>query len=241
MRHDFKAGIRSLHEGLNHARTRYWHARHFDALNRARDAAFAAYRNHSPCGLHIGAAECPLENWFNTDLEPHTAGVYYLDATLPFPFPDHCFDFVFSEHMIEHIPFKYGLHMLAECKRVLKPGGVVRIATPNLRNIIGLITSPTPETNRYLDWSLEKFQLPTGQYPKAPIVINTFFHSWGHQFLYDPETLTQAMTQSGFHDIIQERPGTSSRPFLRGVERHDKLVGELVNEFETMVLEGLAD
>src|SRR5271169_951480 len=103
--HSLKTGIRCLREGLDHARVRYWCVRHYQRLSRERDAAFALYKSHSPRGLHIGAAYFALENWFNTDLDPRKEGVYYVDATQPLPFPDHCFDFVFSEHLIEHIPF----------------------------------------------------------------------------------------------------------------------------------------
>jgi len=238
--HQFRAAVRCLHEGIHYARTQYWYARHYGRLAPMRDAAFAAYTKQSPRGLHIGASDAALEKWFNTDLEPHSPGVYYLDATQPFPFPDRCFDFVFSEHMIEHIPFSTGLRFLLECKRVLKPDGVIRIATPNLRNIVALITARDPEADRYLDWAVETFQLPKSGYPKAPMVINNFFRSWGHQFLYDPETLQEAMAQTGFGDIVQEAPGRSSRLFLQDLERHGTVIGDWTNQFETMVFEGTA-
>jgi len=240
MEHDFRAAIRCLHEGMKYARMRYWQARRYRRLGPLREAAFAAYLHQSPRGLHIGASDASLEKWFNTDLEPHSTGVYYLDATLPFPFPDHCFDFVFSEHMIEHIRFTDALHFLSECRRVLKPSGVIRIATPNLRNIVSLITAHDAETERYLDWAVETFHLPSRGYPKSPMVVNNFFRSWGHQFLYEPETLQAAMAQSGFCDIVQEAPGRSSRPFLQDLERHGGAIGDWINQFETMVFEATA-
>jgi len=240
VQHDFKAGVRSLREGLDHALVRYWTVRYYERLRRERDTAFSAYLSCSPRGLHIGAASVALDNWFNTDLDPRTPGIHYLDATQPFPFPDRCFDFIFFEHMIEHIPFAAGLQLLAECKRVLRPAGVVRIATPNLRNILALITARNPNAERYLRWAVETFQLPNGCYPKAPMVINNFFRAWGHQFLYDPETLREALAQSGFHDIVQQKPGKSTHPHLRRLESHGKAIGEWTNEFETMVFEGTA-
>jgi predicted SAM-dependent methyltransferase len=240
MEHDLGAAIRCLHEGMNYARTRYWYARRHRRLGPLREAAFAAYLNQSPRGLHIGASDAVLEKWFNTDLEPHSPGVYYLDASLPFPFPDHCFDFIFSEHMIEHIPFPAALHLLSECRRVLKPSGVIRIATPNLRNIVSLITAHDAEKERYLDWAVETFHLPSSGYPKSPMVVNNFFRSWGHQFLYEPETLQEAMAQSGFCNIVQEAPGRSSRPFLQNLERHGGAIGDWINQFETMVFEAAA-
>jgi predicted SAM-dependent methyltransferase len=238
--HSFKLGVQSLREGITHARVQYWCARHYRRLSRERAEAFAQYRSRSPRGLHIGAQAVHLKNWFNTDLDPRGGEMYYLDATQLFPFPDHSFDFVFSEHMIEHIPFAAGLEMLRECRRVLKPCGVVRTATPNLKNILALSTNHNPDAQRYLQWAVETFSLPPEPYPKAPMVINNFFRSWGHQFLYDPETLHAALAQAGFRDIVHQQAGVSSHAELRGLEHHGDTIGEWVNQFETMVFEGMA-
>jgi predicted SAM-dependent methyltransferase len=238
--HSWKIGIRSLREGLDHARDHYWVARRYKRLSRERDAAFVSYRNRSPLGLQIGAQNNELENWFNTDLDPRTEGIYYLDATQPFPFPDHTFDFIFSEHMIEHIPFAAGLEFLRECRRVLKPSGVVRTATPNLKNILALNINHNSDVDRYLTWAVERFSLPSEPYPRAAMVINHFFRSWGHQFLYDPETLHATLAEAGFCSIVQQRPGESVHAPLRGLEHHGDAIGEWVNQFETMVFEGSA-
>jgi 2-polyprenyl-3-methyl-5-hydroxy-6-metoxy-1,4-benzoquinol methylase len=45
------------------------------------------------------------------------------------PFPDEYFDVVVSNHVIEHVSDQQ-LH-LSEIARVLKPNGVVYLATPN--------------------------------------------------------------------------------------------------------------
>jgi predicted SAM-dependent methyltransferase len=238
--HSLKIGIESLRQGLDHARERYWIARNYRRLNRERDAAFASYRKRSPLGLQIGAQNNEFDNWFNTDLDPRVEGIYYLDATKPFPFPDHTFDFVFSEHMIEHIPFTDGLNFLRECRRVLKPSGIVRTATPNLKNILALNTNHSSDVDRYLTWAIDRFSLAQEPYPRAPQVINHFFRSWGHQFLYDPETLTATLAQAGFRNIVQHRPGESGQAPLRGLEHHGDAIGEWVNQFETMVFEGSA-
>jgi predicted SAM-dependent methyltransferase len=238
--HNLRDAVQSLAEGVQHARIQYWCVRHYRRLNQERDAAFAVYGNQSPRGLHIGAADFVLENWFNTDLDPRTPGVYYLDATRPLPFPDGSFDFIFFEHMIEHIPFAAGRQLLAECRRVLKSSGVVRIATPNLRNILALISNHDPATETYLNWAVETFNLAQDPFPKALVVVNNFFRSWGHQFLYDPETMRRAMEEAGLAEIEQQRVGESAHRPLRGLERHGQAIGESMNEFETMVFEGTA-
>ena len=62
----------------------------------------------------------------------------YMDATALFPLPDASFDYIFSEHVIEHMSYADGGRMLRECLGVLKPGGRIRIATPNLVRLLGL-------------------------------------------------------------------------------------------------------
>ena len=50
----------------------------------------------------------------------------------PFPFPDESFDFVFSKSVVEHL--RNPEAVLAECRRVLKPGGIAVVMTPSWRH-----------------------------------------------------------------------------------------------------------
>lgn len=47
----------------------------------------------------------------------------------PFPFEDQTFDVVFSKSVIEHLFIPE--HFIAECRRVLKPGGRIIVMTPD--------------------------------------------------------------------------------------------------------------
>ncbi len=49
-----------------------------------------------------------------------------------FPFPDASFDYVFSKSVVEHLHRPEA--MIAECLRVLKPGGTVVLMTPSWRH-----------------------------------------------------------------------------------------------------------
>lgn len=54
------------------------------------------------------------------------------DATVHFPLADASFDWIFCEHLIEHLQPTGALSMLREFQRLLRPGGVIRISTPDL-------------------------------------------------------------------------------------------------------------
>ena len=88
--------------------------------------------------LQLGAGSTVLSGWFNADRDPERPQSAYLDTAHRFPLPDASFDYVFSEHQIEHLSSSRGLFMLAECYRILRPGGRIRIATPNLATIAAL-------------------------------------------------------------------------------------------------------
>jgi predicted SAM-dependent methyltransferase len=188
--------------------------------------------------LQLGSSFTPLEGWLNTDLIPEVPGVVYLDATRRFPFDDNTFDYIASEHMIEHIDYDSGQAMLREAFRVLKPGGGIRIATPDLRVLLGLnAADKTPAESKYIEWIVSKL-FPHVADCKAAFVINNAFRCWGHQFLYDAETLKAALARCGFASFLHHKPGESHDTHLRGIESHGRHMGsEDINQFETLVIE----
>lgn len=86
------------------------------------------------CGANI------LPGWINLDLPQY-------DITRPLPWEDECVDAYFLEHVIEHVlPAEaYGFFM--EAWRTLKPGGVLRLAFPDLLRIA---KQSTPEYISFL-------------------------------------------------------------------------------------------
>lgn len=195
-------------------------------------------RRHGVKCLQIGAGPTSTASWLCTDLMPRRRGAVYLDATKPFPIPDACFDFVYSEHMIEHISYQHGMAMLRECHRILKPGGRVRIATPDLARLLRMYARESSGIERaYLDW-IAKNNMKDPALAKPVFVINNAFRDWGHQFLYDEETLSAALAGAGFVDVGRFEPGESGTALLQGLERHGRNIGnEDVNRFETLILE----
>ncbi|HXW69230.1 MAG TPA: methyltransferase domain-containing protein, partial [Dissulfurispiraceae bacterium] len=79
-----------------------------------------------------------LDGWFNTDACPIDKRVFYIDVSRRLPVDDRTFDYLFSEHLIEHLTYMDALNMLKECHRIIRPGGRIRIATPDIDKIIQL-------------------------------------------------------------------------------------------------------
>lgn len=198
------------------------------------------FKYHPVRKLQIGAGTYFLKGWLNTDINPGSREVIYMDATKQFPFEDSVFDYVFSEHQIEHLTYNDGLFMLQECYRILKPGGRIRIATLDLEVLIGLYSPEKSDIQQqYIQWINNKIFPEKGNY-RVSFIINNAFRNWGHKFIYDLETLQGAMEEAGFVDITRYVSGESYDENLRGIESHGKDSGnEDMGKFETMVLEAI--
>jgi 2-polyprenyl-3-methyl-5-hydroxy-6-metoxy-1,4-benzoquinol methylase len=57
----------------------------------------------------------------------------------PIPFPDAFFEYVIFTEVLEHIAISDPLKILLEIKRVLKPGGIMVLSTPNVANISNVL------------------------------------------------------------------------------------------------------
>lgn len=188
--------------------------------------------------LQIGSGHNLLPAWLNTTLYPIEPGAFFLDARRRFPLPDRALDYIFSEHVIEHLEFEEAASMLRECCRTLKRGGQIRIATPDLKQIIALYAQPQGEQQeRYIRWIMATFRRQFGEFSPAH-AINQSFHGWRHKFIYDEPPLTQALEDAGFRNITRVVPGESKHDHLRGQEQHGSYVGnEQAMRYETMVYE----
>jgi predicted SAM-dependent methyltransferase len=235
--------LRGLREDLQIARRRLRPAEQTPeevARRTQQDVVERYLATHDVACVEIGAGNTVVEGWLGTDLRPRHREVLQLDATQTFPFPDHSLDYVHAEHLIEHISFQQGQRTLAECRRVLKPGGVVRLATPDLALLVAIYRGDAgPEGEHYLRWAYNAF-LRRAPHVHPTFLLNHNLRAWGHTFVYDAEVLRMALEDAGFIDIEQCELGESRHERLRGVERHHAKGSEARDRavrFETMIFE----
>lgn len=103
------------------------------------------------------------KEWTNLDFVSTGEGVIGHNLLNGIPFDNEMFDCVYHSHVLEHFSKKDGRNLLSECFRVLKKGGILRIAVPDLEQIVrnylsflekGL-ESPEDELNRVnYDWMM---------------------------------------------------------------------------------------
>jgi predicted SAM-dependent methyltransferase len=129
--------------------------------------------------LNLGGGGVLSIQWLTADVTARAD--VFMDATKSLPLPNAALDAVYSEEVIEHIDRQAGRRMLAECFRVLKPGGTIRLTTP----------------------SLDYFAKQVLSNPAAVQQINDIFYGHGHQFIYSEECLRQVLSETGFTNIRQ--------------------------------------
>lgn len=175
-------------------------------------------------GLHCGSGTNLIPGFVNTDIMVFEGmegtkteegkisrineNLFYIphDSTKPYPFEDGCFEFVYSEHFIEHIGPDAGLKWLTEVRRLLKPGGTARISTPDLELFVAGYFDPKGNFNRGFIDRLNRMGMRINATSNA-FVMNLIFRQWGHAWLYDfPELQTLAVL-AGFKKDMVSRYG----------------------------------
>jgi predicted SAM-dependent methyltransferase len=130
-----------------------------------------------PHVLNLGGGGVLSNRWLTADVTARAD--VFMNVTKPLPLPDATVDVVYSEEVVEHISRAAGRQMLAECFRVLKPGGTLRLTTP----------------------SLDYFAKQALSNPAAVQQINDIFFGHGHQFIYSEAALRQVLAETGYVNI----------------------------------------
>ena len=86
--------------------------------------------------LNLGCGYRYHPDWTNVDFIETGDGVIAHNLLEGIPFESDKFNVVYHSHVLEHFSKSDGQKFIEECYRVLKPGGIIRIALPNLEGII---------------------------------------------------------------------------------------------------------
>lgn len=105
-----------------------------DALPRERFVE--SVRNHGlllagDLRLEVGPGDAPEPGFLHADIRPGPHVEYVTDA-VSLPFPDGVFAHVYTRHCLEHLARWEGERFVAECCRILRPGGTIHIIVPNM-------------------------------------------------------------------------------------------------------------
>jgi SAM-dependent methyltransferase len=146
------------------------------------------------------------------------------NITQPLAFPDDSLDVVFTEHVLEHIPFEAAIGFLAEVHRVLKPGGIVRTVCPGVDRVIEPIDFEKDgkpyldylarKTLRKEDAALKAIGISGIELDPQPFYLRSVFMLHHHRFIWSVRLLTQVLEALRFSDARGYDVGEGSRPEL---------------------------
>jgi SAM-dependent methyltransferase len=153
--------------------------------------------------LQIGCGKFPRPGWINTDNKVRPGVDCVVDLRGDLPFADSTFDYAAAIHVLPHIPLAGLAPALARVLRVLKPGGVFRIALPDLEKAI----------DAYRRRDAAYFAIPDAQWKSlgAKLVAQIVWHNdIRTPFTYD--LAAEALEKAGFASVTRcEFRQTSSR------------------------------
>lgn len=133
-----------------------------------------------------------------------SAQINFYDLRKPLLFSDNTFDAIYTFHIFEHLTPKEAQEFMAELYRVLKPGSICRISTPDLEMVC----------REYLKALEEAAQSPTSR--------NLTIHRWAVMEIFEQMVrdksgglMLEAIQQGNYdRDYIHERYGDIFDEFL---------------------------
>jgi predicted SAM-dependent methyltransferase len=147
--------------------------------------------------LHLGCGWNQLEGWINIDLVGGKTDLVW-DLRKALPFEPSSVDAVFLEHVFEHMTYSETLTVLGHIRKVLKPGGALRVGVP--------------DAGMYARWyandaaGLQEFRWGR---VTAMLALREVFQEHAHVAAYDAETLVLVLEAGGFPGAKVTEAGTS--------------------------------
>ena len=166
--------------------------------------------------VNVGAGRSGKKGWVNIDACYSTNITLTCDCRGKLPLPNGCAKGIFTEHFLEHVDYEYEAPvLLREFKRILKPGGVVRIVVPDAERYLqayctegwGALEQLRGLSNNHVDPYFQK------EMRSKMEVINLVFRQFKeHKFAYDYITLERVLSDAGFVQIERSSCGKSRLP-----------------------------
>jgi SAM-dependent methyltransferase len=130
--------------------------------------------------------------------------IQFCDARKRIPVSDGAADVVYASHMVEHLDRDEASMFFAEAKRVLIPGGTIRLALPNLRwHIDNYLVSG--DGDEFMVKTKLGRRLPKSLVERAALFFfgEREYHAW----MYDCQSAVKLLQDAGFTDVRTYPPG----------------------------------
>jgi predicted SAM-dependent methyltransferase len=196
---------------------------------------FAAFKTRHPsglgtdlAGLRAGSVTTEPGRLYRAD------GASYfteLDIAKPLPFGADCVDWVYAEHLIEHVPPLVAIGWLSEVRRMLAPGGLLRLTTPDLARYAAGYVNDDGFFARHRR-RLRNMRVGPPMPERKAFMFNQLFYLYGHRWLYDLDELRYVLARAGFGPAAAR-----ACPFRSGARPDVAELDSILRKDETIYVE----
>jgi len=135
-------------------------------------------------------------------------GITWANAPERIPLADDSVTVLYSSHMVEHLDRTQVRTFLQEARRVLVPGGIIRIAVPDLQKLVDEYVAEGNAESFLERTFLARPRRETLLEKLGYLVVGDRHHLW----MYDGPSLCRLLTAMGFREPRTMQPGSTAIP-----------------------------
>jgi predicted SAM-dependent methyltransferase len=132
------------------------------------------------------------------------------------PFADDTVSVVYSSHMLEHLGRDEARAFLGECRRILRPSGVLRLVVPDLDHYVRAYVEDGDA-----DSLVENLHM-TQPAAEASALRRLLVGFRGHRWMYDSRSLKDLVEAAGFEDVECLAPGETRLEDPAGLDLRER-------------------
>ncbi len=168
---------------------------------------------HDKVKINLGSGHWKFDGWVNVDIDLESLPDVVADLACGLPFSSGVARLMHTEDFIDQLELERAAEFLKECHRILAPGGVLRVLTPDVQQLAHLYLND-PDRLKALWTQHVGVPLELGTVAE---ILNLGMRFAGHTFLYDEETFKALAAGCGFeaHRVAYQQ---SDIPELRGLD-----------------------
>ena len=173
--------------------------------------------------LNVGCGKVFETHWTNIDIAPSDSSIISLNAASHLPFANDTFSVVYNSAFIEHLATDEATRFVRECFRVMEPGGIIRIGTPDMEQLCRLYLDRLEKTSTNeayageYDWMVIEIQDQCARDSSGGRML---------EFMVDHPTPCT--------DFIRSRIGPEYDLIMSSVQRHPPDAKYVVHQASTM-------
>jgi predicted SAM-dependent methyltransferase len=196
----------------------------------SRDRRLRAAVAAGPAQVAFGAGPVAVDGWISTDVRRRHEHVYYCDLRRRLPFADGSLVGIVAEHVLEHLYLDDTLRAIGEFGRVLRPGGLIRLAAPDGEFLAKLVAGTGGEDARaQVELEERLHNWPADGLGRWRAVNRLAYQFGEHRSLLTPSLVEDLLRRAGFRRVVHcaadESPLFGTNPGTHHIRFPDALDG----------------